>query len=519
MWVRRITNKKWGAGSAGKQANGRFEASSLGCRPQARSVLHCPGVWALREGPLTGAVQDESQLQEDASKWGAGNAGKQANGRPEASFWAAGRGPDPSFTALVFEPCGKVLWPELCRTKASCKRTQASGELTVQESKQMEGLKLVSRQFRKQRLALWAAGRGPDPSFTALVFELCRNLLWPELCRTKDRCKRTQASGELSVQESKQMEGLKLVILGSSESNVWHSGLPAAGPIRPSLPWCLSSAGISFGRSCAERKPAARGRKQVGSWQCRKASKCAGPIRPSLPWCLSPAGGGAVQDERQVQEDASKWGAGSAGKQANGRSEASYSRQFRKQRLALWAAGRGPDPSFTALVFGLCRNLLWPELCRTKASCKRTQASGERQCRRLAMWAVGRRPHPIRPSLPWCLTALVFELCGKVLDRSCAGRKPAGRGSFTALVFDCPGVWALREGPLTGAVQDESQLEEGTLGCRPRARSVLRCPGVWALREGPLTGAVRNKISNTQGISSESWCPAPFFVEKKKTWK
>jgi len=31
-----------------------------------------------------------------------------------------------------------------------------------------------------------------------------------------------------------------------------------------------------------------------------------------------------------------------------------------------------------------------------------------------------------------------------------------------------------------------------------------------------LTGAVRNKISNTQGISSESWCPAPFFVEKRK---
>ena len=30
-------------------------------------------------------------------------------------------------------------------------------------------LKLVSRQFRKQRLAVWAAGHGPDPSFTATV--------------------------------------------------------------------------------------------------------------------------------------------------------------------------------------------------------------------------------------------------------------------------------------------------------------------------------------------------------------
>ena len=34
---------------------------------------------ALREGPLTGAVQDESQLQEDASKLEAGSAGRQAN--------------------------------------------------------------------------------------------------------------------------------------------------------------------------------------------------------------------------------------------------------------------------------------------------------------------------------------------------------------------------------------------------------------------------------------------------------
>ena len=30
-----------------------------------------------------------------------------------------------------------------------------------------------------------------------------------------------------------------------SESNVWHSGLPAAGPIRPSLPWCFSAAAPS----------------------------------------------------------------------------------------------------------------------------------------------------------------------------------------------------------------------------------------------------------------------------------
>ena len=62
-----------------------------------------------------------------------------------------------------FGPAGGAL-------QASCKRTQASWEVAVQEGKQMEGLKLVSRQFRKQRLALWAARREPDPSFTAMVF-------------------------------------------------------------------------------------------------------------------------------------------------------------------------------------------------------------------------------------------------------------------------------------------------------------------------------------------------------------
>ena len=64
-------------------------------RPQARSVLHCHGVWAalhchgvwaLRGGPLTGAVQHESQLQEDAGKLAVGSAGGQGKARFEASF-------------------------------------------------------------------------------------------------------------------------------------------------------------------------------------------------------------------------------------------------------------------------------------------------------------------------------------------------------------------------------------------------------------------------------------------------
>ena len=62
----------------------------MGCRPRARSVLHCHGVLALRDRSLSEAL------------------------------------------------------------------------LAV-----LEGVRLVSRQFRKQRLALWAAGRGPDP-YTSL---------------------------------------------------------------------------------------------------------------------------------------------------------------------------------------------------------------------------------------------------------------------------------------------------------------------------------------------------------------
>ena len=44
---------------------------------------------------LTGAVQDESQLQENMSKLAVGSA--------------EGRGPDPSFAAMVFWRCERVL--------------------------------------------------------------------------------------------------------------------------------------------------------------------------------------------------------------------------------------------------------------------------------------------------------------------------------------------------------------------------------------------------------------------------
>ena len=55
------------------------------------------------------------------------------------------------------------------------------GPWTRADGRKQQGLKLVSRQFRKQRLAVWAAGRGPDPSFTAMVFEACDRVLGPEL--------------------------------------------------------------------------------------------------------------------------------------------------------------------------------------------------------------------------------------------------------------------------------------------------------------------------------------------------
>ena len=47
------------------------------------------------------------------------------------------------------------------------------------------GLELVCMQFRKQRLALWAASRGPDPSFTAIVFEPCDRVRGPEPFRSQ----------------------------------------------------------------------------------------------------------------------------------------------------------------------------------------------------------------------------------------------------------------------------------------------------------------------------------------------
>ena len=75
-----------------RPSTGRCPEAWAGARRLVPSMLFDYGkalsfrALALREGPLTGAVQDESQLQEDASKSEAGSAGRQANWRFEGSF-------------------------------------------------------------------------------------------------------------------------------------------------------------------------------------------------------------------------------------------------------------------------------------------------------------------------------------------------------------------------------------------------------------------------------------------------
>ena len=66
------------------------------------------------------------------------------------------------------------------------------------------------------------------------------------------------------MQKRRTSQGLELV-----SSEVWQSGIRAAGPIRPSVPWCFSPAtrslDSSLDRSGAERKPAPGGHEQ--GWQ------------------------------------------------------------------------------------------------------------------------------------------------------------------------------------------------------------------------------------------------------------
>ena len=156
---------------------------SLGYGPRAQSVLHCHGVLALRQGPWTPAwteaVQNESQLQEDTSRVAAERK-PAPGGHEQGGSWQCRNG-------------GKVkVW------------------------------ELVSSRFRKWRLVVWATGRGPNPSFTAMVFWPCDRVLGlqlgPKLCRTKASSRRTRA--RWLQNESELQEDTSRVAVGSAETEV-----------------------------------------------------------------------------------------------------------------------------------------------------------------------------------------------------------------------------------------------------------------------------------------------------------
>ena len=144
----------------------------MGCRPWARFVRHCHGVWGLRHGPWTRADGRKKQGLMLVPR----QFRKQRLARRLAQ-WAAGRGPDPS----------------ICRPRARsvlhCHGVWGlrHGPWTRADGRKKQGLKLVSRQLRKQRLARWGAGRGPAPSVTAMVFEACGTVLGPELTAGKSQ--------------------------------------------------------------------------------------------------------------------------------------------------------------------------------------------------------------------------------------------------------------------------------------------------------------------------------------------
>ena len=121
----------------------------MGCRPRARSVLRCHGVLVLRHGP--------PREHKQAGRWPMKGGQSPSLELVSREFrkqrlepWAAGRGPDPSFAAMVFWCCDTV-------------RQENTGKLAGGPMKggQSPSLELVSREFRKQRLEPWAAACRP----------------------------------------------------------------------------------------------------------------------------------------------------------------------------------------------------------------------------------------------------------------------------------------------------------------------------------------------------------------------
>ena len=73
--------------------------------------------------------------------------------------------------------------------------------------------------------------------------------------------------------------------------------------------------------------------------------------------------------------------------------------------------------------------------------------------------------------------------------RSCAGRKPAARGREQVRSWQCRKAGKVMV--FSYSFESLQKVTLGTLGCRPRARSILRCHGDLVLRHGPLTAVAQ----------------------------
>ena len=124
----------------------------------------------------------------------------------------------------------------------------------------------------ESRLHVWHSGlRAASPERRSL------DSTWTEAVQNESRPQEDTSKVAVGSAETQEKSRFGASFLVGSESDVWQSGIRAAGPIRPSLPWCFSPAtrslDSSLDRSGAERKPAPGGHEQGGSWQCRNAGK------------------------------------------------------------------------------------------------------------------------------------------------------------------------------------------------------------------------------------------------------
>ena len=66
-------------------------------------------------------------------------------------LWANGPRPGPSFTAMVFEPCGRVLGTELCRTNVRCTRKVGKKQKKTKKKKKEERRKKKEERRKKKK--------------------------------------------------------------------------------------------------------------------------------------------------------------------------------------------------------------------------------------------------------------------------------------------------------------------------------------------------------------------------------